>query len=310
MGLRRDCGHTFSRVGKPIEVNSARPFTFIDDVNNFPRPRVQPDNDNYLAGVREILVHHEFTDGRDRPRLLIHRIEFEGPYYEFWPPKSHRRVFFPSPKKSETEEYARLVLKQFATRAFRRPAKNDEIKSLVEIWRDSTNEGKPFHECIKNALVVVLTSPQFLFISEKSEDGESEDLSQWELASKLSFLLTNGPPDDTLLDHAKAGTLDAAIHEQVDRLISDEKFDRCVREFANGWLNLEKFDVVETDRQEFPDLIPHVKEHLREEPVNWIRHLIRQNRPARELIDSDYILRTKSLRTITAWEIAVVRDFE
>ncbi len=49
--------------------------------------RSSKDNVNYLAGVHEIGVRSEYTDGRDMPRLMIRSVEFEGPYYESWPPR-------------------------------------------------------------------------------------------------------------------------------------------------------------------------------------------------------------------------------
>ena len=68
-------------------------YVFEGTIRNFPSPDVEKDNVNYLAGVREIGVRSEYTDGRDMPRLLIRSVEFEGPFYETWPPPSHRNIF-------------------------------------------------------------------------------------------------------------------------------------------------------------------------------------------------------------------------
>ena len=77
---------------------------------------VQENNDNYLAGVREIGVRSEYTDGRERPRLRLKSVEFEGPYYEKWPPETHQRIFIESPNKEEPEKYAREVIRNFLRR--------------------------------------------------------------------------------------------------------------------------------------------------------------------------------------------------
>ncbi|MFM8581015.1 MAG: DUF1587 domain-containing protein, partial [Planctomycetaceae bacterium] len=94
VGLRRDCGSTLARVGDPIAVRDGelREYVFGGAIADFPAPEVEENNVNYLAGVREIGVRSEYTDGRDLPRLLIRSVEFEGPYYESWPPANHRRV--------------------------------------------------------------------------------------------------------------------------------------------------------------------------------------------------------------------------
>ena len=98
LGLRRDCGSTFAPVGAPQTVTSEKltRYVFEGTLRNFPAPEVEKDNVNYLAGVHEIGVRSEYTDGRDMPRLVIRSVEFEGPYYEAWPPRAsqeHLRRF-------------------------------------------------------------------------------------------------------------------------------------------------------------------------------------------------------------------------
>ena len=103
LGLRRDCGSTFAPVGPPQTVASEKltRYVFEGTMRNFPAPEVEKDNVNYLAGVHEIGVRSEYTDGRDMPRLLIRSVEFEGPYYESWPPPSHRNIFVDFDRKDD-----------------------------------------------------------------------------------------------------------------------------------------------------------------------------------------------------------------
>ena len=104
-GLRRDCGSTFAPVGPPQTVAGEKltRYVFEGTMRNFPAPEVEKDNVNYLAGVHEIGVRSEYTDGRDMPRLLIRSVEFEGPYYEAWPPAAaheHLRRFRPQERSA------------------------------------------------------------------------------------------------------------------------------------------------------------------------------------------------------------------
>ncbi len=103
LGLRRDCGSTLKSVGEPLPVNTREmeKYVFEGAIADFPSPFVEKDNVNYLAGIREIGVRSEFTDGRDMPRLLIKSVEFEGPLYSSWPPESHQRIFIDSPNKRD-----------------------------------------------------------------------------------------------------------------------------------------------------------------------------------------------------------------
>ena len=84
LGLRRDCGSTLAPVGPPQTVAGEKlaRYVFEGAMRNFPSPALGKDNVNYLAGVHEIGVRSEYTDGRDMPRLVIRSVEFEGPYYD------------------------------------------------------------------------------------------------------------------------------------------------------------------------------------------------------------------------------------
>ena len=124
--------------GAPQTVASEKParFVFEGAIRNFPSPEVEKDNVNYLAGVREIGVRSEYTDGRDMPRLLIRSVEFEGPYYDAWPPASHRNIFVDFDRKNDPPAYARKIIHEFATRAYRRPVTAEEEAALMAVYRE------------------------------------------------------------------------------------------------------------------------------------------------------------------------------
>jgi mono/diheme cytochrome c family protein len=292
VGLRRDCGSTLAPVETPKSVSNAtlRKFTFESEIANYPSPDVEKDNVNYLAGVREIGVRSEYTDGRDMPRLLIRSVEFEGPYYEQWPPASYKALFPASANSSKPDVYAREVLNQFAAKAWRRPVTTAELDSLVNVYAKARAAGRDFRAAMKDALAVVLTSPQFLFLIEKSGTPQPEPLDDYELSSKLSYFLWNGPPDATLQRLAATKQLRAQLTAQVDRMIAHPRFQGFLKEFGTQWLALDKFAVVEPDKKQFPLLTRDVKAHLKQEPVELLGHLIRNNRPAKELISADYIV--------------------
>jgi hypothetical protein len=270
-------------------------FVFTGAINDFPSPDVEPNNVNYLAGVREIAVRSEYTDGRDMPRLLVRSVEFEGPYHSEWPPDTHRDMFIDSPNKTDPETYASEILQSFATRAFRRPATNEERSTLAAIWRESYLEKKDFRASIKNALLAVLTSPQFLFLIEESAGPQREDLSEYELASKLSYFLGNGPPDRQLLELAATNRLRPSLDREVDRLTADARFGQAMHEFVSQWLNLDKFDVVAIDGKRYPELTREAKAELRQEPVRFVQYLIQHNLPLRYLVDSDFIVADEAI---------------
>jgi hypothetical protein len=292
LGLRRDCGSTLNAVGKPQTVASLEPeeFTFTGAINDFPYPAVEENNVNYLAGIREIGVRSEYTDGREMPRLKIHAVEFEGPIYDAWPPATHRNIFIESPNRGDHPLYAREIISSFMTRAWRRPVMGAEVDSVVSVWENSFRDNHDFQQGIKDALLVVLTSPQFLFLIENSNGPEAEIIDNWELASKLPYFLWNSPPDQELLDAAAANTLQSNLTVQTNRLLKDPRSEQFVHEFTSQWLSLEKFDVLEVDRSRFPRLTRDTKTQLREEPVQFVRYLIDNNLSVSHLIHSDFII--------------------
>ena len=292
LGFRRDCGSTLARVGKVQNVssNELTTFTFEGAIDNYPRPDVQEENDNYLAGVREIGVRSEYTDGRDMPRLLIRSIEFEGPFFKSWPPKTHRAIFVESEHEPTSQAYAREVISRFASRAFRRPASKTETDALVGVFQQSLSDGADFRRAVRDALLVTLTSPQFLFLIESSETPEPELLRDHELASKLSYFLWNSPPDSRLLKLAAKDELRDKLDAEVTRMLRDERSRRFLQEFTSQWLQLDKFDVVEIDRKKYPKLTRDTRKQLRDEPIRTLEYIVRNDRPYAEFLRADYLL--------------------
>ncbi len=292
LGLRRDCGSTLAQAGAPQTVAGGKltRFVFEGAIRNFPSPDVEKDNVNYLAGVREIGVRSEYTDGRDMPRMLIRSVEFEGPFYETWPPPPHRNIFIDFAHKEDRPAYAREIIRSFAARAYRRLITVTEESALLAVFQKSFAAGGNFQESVKDALQVVLTSPQFLFLIENSRTPEPEPLENYELASKLSYFLWNGPPDRTTLHLAATGALPKQLDTEVARMIADPHFSQFTREFTSQWLSLDKFSVLEPDRKQFPKLTRDTRTQLRQEPIQFVQYMIRNNLPVRNLIDSDFVM--------------------
>lgn len=292
LGLRRDCGSTLAPIGGTQVVSNLSParFVFEGAIRNFPSPDVEKDNVNYLAGVREIGVRSEYTDGRDMPRLLIRSVQFEGPYVESWPPASHRNIFIDGDRQGDLSAYAREIIRNFAARAYRRPVTGAEASELMAVFEKSYRSTAKFEESVKDVLQVVLTSAPFLFLIENSATPEPEPLDDHELASKLSYFLWNGPPDGALMRLAGDGLVRHQLDAEVGRMIDDPRFSRFVSEFTSQWLALDKFHVLEPDRKRFPKLTRDTRSQLRHEPAQFVQFLVRKNLSVRHLIESDFVM--------------------
>ncbi|WDE97775.1 DUF1592 domain-containing protein [Lentisphaera profundi] len=292
MGFRRDDGSTLNEIGPSQEVDSYefKKYEFTGSINDFPSPVLNKANANYLAGVREIGLRHDYVTEIDVPRLLVKSVEFEGPYYESWPTKSHKTVFIDSSNSAKPEVYAKEVIENFMFRAYRGEVNNNDLDIAYRVWQGSYKENQNFHESVKDALLVVLTSPQFLFITEKSDSPEKEALNNTELASKLSYFLWNSPPDADLLAKAQAQEISQDLNKQVDEMISDARFANFTERFTRDWLLLDKFDSVKIDQKLYPTLTKRMKQQLRQEPVEFINYLIQENLELSNIIDSDFTI--------------------
>ncbi len=297
LGFRRDCGSTFAPVGAPQAVAGDKlvRYVFEGTMKNFPNNEVEKNNVNYLAGVREIAVRSEYTDGRDMPRLVVRSVEFEGPYYDSWPAPSYKNIFIDSIHKNDPAAYAQEIIRSFATRAYRHPATSADVESLMAVYQRAAASGRSFNDSVKDALEVALTSPQFLFLIENSKTPGPEPLDDYELASKLSYFLWNGQPDSTTLHLAAHGLLHKQLDAEVTRMTEDAKFSRFVNEFTSQWLNLDKFTVLEPDRKLFPLLTHETRVQLRQEPIEYVEYLMRHNMPVKNLVSSDFIMANETV---------------
>ena len=292
IGIRTDVGPRFTRVNQLMAVpsNTVERYSFRAPISSFPAPETEENNANYLAGLWEIAIRSEPSGDRQIPRLLLRAVEFEGPFYETWPPQGHRNIFFDSKHSNNPTTYAREVLGRFGSRAFRRPLTAGELDSLMKVWQKSYSREQNFRQGVRDALLVILTSPQFLFLVEESTGPHAEPLSLYELASKLSYFLWNTAPDARLLKLAEDGKLKAAVPAEIDRMVKDNRFLQFTEEFVSQWLSLDKFDVVNINHGTFPRLNRETRRELRKEPVSFMTHLLRNNLPLSNLIDSDFII--------------------
>jgi PAS domain-containing protein len=292
LGFRRDCGSSFAPVGPPRLVTSTEPevFSFVGAIRDFPLPALPEANANYLAGVREIAVRSEYVDSGDMPRLLIHSVEFEGPYYETWPPKTHRDLLATETETLGTREHARELLTRFISRAWRRTPKEKDLAFALGVFDDAHEESGEFQTAAEEALLATMASPEFLLLIEASETPDPEPLTDAELASKLSYFFYGGPPDADLRSLAATNDLRANLDAVIDRLIEDPRFDVAIEEFVYQWLQLDKFDTVEVDRDRHKRFRRHARNQLKREPIEFVLHLLHEDLGIANLVESDFLV--------------------
>ncbi len=225
----------------------------------------------------------------------VHSISIEGPFDPKGPgdTPSRRRVFVCHPS-DDTDETAcaERILSGLARQAYRRPANDSDVASLMEVYRSGYELGG-FERGIEHALRAVLVSPRFLFRVERDPEGLEEGsvyrVGDHELASRLSFFLWSSLPDEELLAAAELGRLGdpAEIERQVRRMLADRRAIALVANFAGQWLELRKVSRIKPDERLFPEFDPELRHAMRRETELFVEDVLRHNRSVLELLDSD-----------------------
>jgi hypothetical protein len=223
-------------------------------------------------------------------------VRIEGPFAATHATSSpsRRRLFICTPAKpSEEEACARRIVSNLATGAFRRPPTAAVVDSLMEFYRLGRRE-KDFELGIETVLARVLASPQFIYRIEQQPAniaaGQTYRISDLDLASRLSFFLWSGPPDETLLKVAEQGRLrePAILEQQVRRMLAHPKARALSVNFAGQWLNLRGLDSVAPVPALYPDFDDPLREAMRTEVELLFESIIHDDRPITELLTADY----------------------
>src|SRR5262249_33833479 len=152
--------------------------------------------------------------------LYFKALEIEGPFDAPTPPVPavHKRLMAHK-EGLAPRDAAREIVERFATRAFRRPVKPEEVERCLALYDARQKKGDRFEVCVRAALYRVLVSPHFLFRVETDPPnvppGTAYPISEYELASRLSYFLWNSMPDDELFSLAATGKLRQSLDAQV-----------------------------------------------------------------------------------------------
>jgi hypothetical protein len=187
----------------------------------------------------------------------------------------------------------------FASRAWRRPLMEVEKQRLRSFYERALASEGDHRQAIRAVLARVLVAPEFLYRWERQPQGPGvRPLTDWEMASRLSFFLWASIPDDELRRAAAARDLSNPdqIRRQVQRMTADPKARRLATEFFGQWLGFYRFDEhrgVDTSR--FPEFTNEVRESMYDEAVAFFEHIIRKQRPVREVLTADYTFVDRTL---------------
>jgi hypothetical protein len=226
-------------------------------------------------------------------------------------PSSHQRILFCEPGFGDESriECGRRVIARFAERAFRRPVGTDEIDQLMQIFRIANDHGESFERAVQIAITAILVSPKFLFLVEPEAIASDRPLSQYELASRVSYFLWSSMPDEILLQSAARGTLTEELRSQVERMLADPKSAAFIENFVGQWLQLRNLAGAAPDRELFPEFDDTLRQAMRTETEQFFNYVLRENQSLIELLDSKYTFLNASLARLYQIEGIVGDNF-
>ena len=248
----------------------------------------------------------------EAPRASLHFISAEvtGPFYESWPPKNDfYQTYYEGLKGNDPHEKYQQFIRKLAIKLFRRPVNDKELKRYIDIAKKRYETDENVFNAVQAALTSMLCSPNFLY----KYKGNSIDLDDYSIASRLSYFLWNSLPDDRLIKLASEGKLkDSSVRSaEALRMLEDPKAQRFSTNFTEQWLELNKVDTVNPH----DDILTHtfgdrrgakisqLKPYLMQEGIEFLRVILNENLSLLNFIDSDFVVINRPLNQIYELEL-------
>jgi len=182
---------------------------------------------------------------------------------------------------------AERLLREFATRAFRRPVPLEEVEPYLALVQARLEQKACFQEALRVGYKSILCSPHFLYFRE--EPGILDDFA---LATRLSYFLWSSLPDEELLSLARAHELSSpqVLRAQTARMLGDSKADRFIENLTGQWLDLRKIALTEPDERLYPEFNQLLLDSMTAETRQFVAEMLKNDLDASQLVDSDFLM--------------------
>ncbi len=297
--------------GRPDFVKMGEnPGAFGADLDQKLMARVHVKAGVHTVSADTVLRSHAIKDDLVKPFLRttvdglditgdpsVDRLTVEGPFNPTGvsDTASRQRIFVCHPANANEElPCARKILTALARDAFRRPASDTDLETLLSFYQRQRNQKGSFDAGIESALQFILASPEFLFRFEADPAGVAagakyrvDDLA---LASRLSFFLWSSIPDEQLLALASQKKLHepAVLEQQVKRMLADPKSDALIANFAEQWLFLRNLKSSSPNLDAYPDFDDNLRQAMKQETELFFGSIMHEDRSVMDLLTADY----------------------
>ena len=201
--------------------------------------------------------------------------------------------------KKLTDDNMRRLISDLGKWVLRAPLTEQEVALYRGISTTVVSAGGDFAEAVEMILEAMLQSPRFLYrIENQLGDGTRWPVNDYELASRISFIVCGSAPDDILLKAAESGQLSdpAELRQQVERLLASSKARNQSEQFIIQWLNLDRLGNMRPDRKRFSDWQDSLADDMRQETIDFFMELVwKQKRPLSDLLNAQFTHLTPQL---------------
>jgi hypothetical protein len=195
---------------------------------------------------------------------------------------------------SDPEADARRLFRRFAASALVKPLPEEDIAAYEALIITALRAGTGFTQAMLVGYRALLCSPEFLYLEDPrspASSGGPGDLVP--LAQRLSYFLWDTRPDNDLIAKAASGELGRpeVLRAEVDRLVDDPRFARCIANFTDYWLDLRNLRRDEPDIRLYPEFRfdDYLVESMGMETRAFVTAMVRENMPAAAIVDSDFV---------------------
>jgi hypothetical protein len=253
-------------------------------------PKVKNPPDKFPATTQNQLngaIEHMLTE--DGPALDIHGVTFLGPTElkesrDDIAQRQRTERFLGERKGRSDREWAKAVLRPTLEKAFRRPPTDEQTKAYVDIAAAHVDAGNRFEDGIHLAVRTMLCSPHFLYRNHR--EGALDD---YDLAARLSYFLSLGPPDSRLIKLAGEGKLHEphVLKVETERLLKHYRARQFLNRFLGQWLDLDELGMIMPDER-LMRWTSREQQAIEDETRMFVTEILEKNLPMETFVDPDF----------------------
>ena len=204
-----------------------------------------------------------------------------------------------SRKRGFTDDVMRDLVAKMGKWLLRAPLEEHEVAAFRGISTTVAAAGGTFEEALSLLVEAMLQSPRFLYrVENERGDGTAWPVSEYELASRMSYIIWGAPPDTQLLEAAENGQLfeDDSLEAQLRRMLDDPRAAKRSAEFVHEWLNLGRLANMKPNPEKFPQWNADLANDMRAETIAFFDDVVwKQNRPLADLLNAKLTYATPRL---------------